>query len=125
MIFFKSNNAITGIIKGVIIAFLFTIFALIIFSILLVYTNISEQTIAPVIITVTGISILMGSSIATRKLKNNGLLNGATIGFIYMMILYLISSTANSDFSITFLTIIILLAGIIGGIIGGVIGVNT
>lgn len=125
MIFFKSNNAITGIIKGVIIAFLVTIFALIIFSILLVYTNISEQTIAPVIITVTGISILMGSSIATRKLKNNGLLNGATIGFIYMMILYLISSTANSDFSITFLTIIILLAGIIGGIIGGVIGVNT
>lgn len=125
MIFFKSNNAITSIIKGVIIAFLFTIFALIIFSILLVYTNISEQTIAPVIITVTGISILMGSSIATRKLKNNGLLNGATIGFIYMMILYLISSTANSDFSITFLTIIILLAGIIGGIIGGVIGVNT
>lgn len=125
MIFFKSNNAITSIIKGVIIAFLFTIFALIIFSILLVYTNISEQTIAPVIITVTGISILMGSSIATRKLKNNGLLNGATIGFIYMMILYLISSIANSDFSITILTIIILLAGIIGGIIGGVIGVNT
>ena len=125
MIFFKSNNTITSIIKGVIIAFFFFFFALIIFSILLVYTNISEQTIAPVIITVTGISILMGSSIATRKLKNNGLLNGATIGFIYMMILYLISSTANSDFSITFLTIIILLAGIIGGIIGGVIGVNT
>lgn len=125
MSFFKSNNVITSIIKGVIIAFLFTIFALIIFSIVLVYTNISEQTIAPVIITVTGISILVGSSIATRKLKNNGLLNGATIGFIYMMILYLISSIANSDFSITSLTIIILLAGIIGGIIGGVIGVNT
>ena len=125
MSFFKSNNVITSIIKGVIIAFLFTIFALIIFSIVLVYTNISEQTIAPVIITVTGISMLVGSSIATRKLKNNGLLNGATIGFIYMMILYLISSIANSDFSITSLTIIILLAGIIGGIIGGVIGVNT
>ena len=41
------------------------------------------------------------------------------------MILYLISSTANSDFSITFLTIIILLAGIIGGIIGMCVGFET
>ena len=42
------------------------------FSIILAYTNTSESTIVPVIIGITGISILSGSSIATSKIKNYG-----------------------------------------------------
>ena len=73
------NNFFINLIKGVGIAFISTIILLIIFSAILTFTNINENVINPVIITITGISILIGSSIANNKIKKNGLLNGALV----------------------------------------------
>ena len=114
---FENNKPIVSIIKGIIISFLFTAISLIIFSILLTYTSLSEDTIKPVIITLTGISILIGSSIGTRKLKKNGLLNGAIIGASYIILLYLISSIISSNFSLSIVSLIMIIAGLIGGIL--------
>ena len=125
MSFFKSNKQSICILRGILISFLFTLLMLIIYSILLVYTNLSEQTIRPVIITITGVSILIGSSLGTKKLTKNGLLSGGIIGASYILLLYLISSTVNSNFSINWVSIIMIIVGLIGGIFGGVIGVNT
>ena len=125
MSFFKSNKQSICILRGILISFLFTLCMLIIYSVLLVYTNLSEQTIRPVIITITGISILIGSSLGTRKLHKNGLLSGGIIGASYILLLYLISSTVNSNFSINWVSFIMIIVGLIGGIFGGVIGVNT
>lgn len=125
MSFFKSDKQSICILRGIFISFLFTLCMLIIYSVLLVYTNISEQTIRPVIITITGISILIGSSLGTRKLHKNGMISGGIIGASYILLLYLISSTVNSNFSINWVSIIMIIVGLIGGIFGGVIGVNT
>ncbi len=125
MSFFKSDKQSICILRGIFISFLFTLCMLIIYSVLLVYTNLSEQTIRPVIITITGVSILIGSSLGTRKLHKNGLLSGGIIGASYILLLYLISSTVNSNFSINWVSIIMIIVGLIGGIFGGVIGVNT
>lgn len=115
---FKSNNSIFSMIKGTLIAFFITIITLTIFSILLVYTDLSEETIKPVIITVTGISILIGSSMGTKKLKKNGLMNGAIIGILYILIIYMISSILNSNFTINLMSLIMIGIGLIGGIFG-------
>lgn len=125
MSFFKSNKQSICILRGIVISFLFTLCMLISYSVLLVYTNLSEQTIRPVIITITGVSILIGSSLGTKKLTKNGLLSGGIIGASYILLLYLISSTVNSNFSINWVSIIMIIVGLIGGIFGGVIGVNT
>ena len=125
MSFFKSNKQSICILRGIFISFLFTLFMLIIYSVLLVYTNLSEQTIRPVIITITGISILIGSSLGTRKLHKNGMISGGIIGGSYILLLYLISSTLNSNFSINWIAIIMIIVGLIGGIFGGIVGVNT
>ena len=125
MEFLKSENRFINILKGVLISFLFTLIFLTIFSLLLVYTNLSEDTIKPVIITITGISIFIGSSFGTRKFKKNGLINGGIIGGTYILILYLISSSANSNFQIDLISTIMILIGVIGGILGGIIGVDT
>ena len=119
-----NNKCISYIIKGVGISLLATIIGLIIFSILLTFTEISEQTINPVIIVITAISILIGSSIGNIKIKKNGLLNGALIGVFYMVIVYLISSILNWDFSLNITSIIFIVVGILFGILGGIIGVN-
>ncbi len=88
------------------------------------YTNIQENTIEPVTIVITGISILLGSTIGNRKMKKNGLINGAIIGGIYMISIYLVSSLLNSNFSLNGLSIIMIVVGMIFGVLGGIIGVN-
>ena len=120
----KENNTITTIAKGIGISLLITVIALIIFSIILIYTNIEENVINPVIMIITAISILIGSSIENTKLKKNGLINGGMIGGCYILIIYLISSILNWKFSLNVNSIIMIVAAIIFGILGGIIGVN-
>ena len=112
------------IFKGVLISFVTTLICLIILSALLTYTNLSEQIINPTIIIVTGISILIGSSIGNIRIRKNGLLNGALIGGIYLLFIYFVSSLLNWNFKINLQSIILIVVGIAFGILGGIIGVN-
>ena len=118
------NNFLINLFKGVGISFIFTLVLLLIFSAILTFTNINENVINPVIITVTGISILIGSSIGNNKIKKNGLLNGALVGVIYMLIIYIISSLLNWKFNLNVQSIIMIIVGMIFGMLGGIIGVN-
>ena len=112
------------IIKGVIISIIFTLIFLFVFSIILTYTSVSESFIAPVIIVITAISIFIGSSIGNIKVKKNGMLNGALVGGIYLLSIYLLSGLIKQNFSISMQSIIIIIAGMICGMFGGIIGVN-
>ena len=86
------NKVIKNVIKGTIISIVTTLLLFLVFAAILTYTNISETTIFPVIVVITGISILLGSSLGNIKIRKNGLLNGGLIGLIYMLVLYFISS---------------------------------
>ena len=113
-----------NILKGVIISIIFTLIFLFTFSIILTYTSISESFISPVIIIITAISIFIGSSIGNIKMKKNGMLNGAMVGGIYLLSIYLLSGLINQNFSLTTPSIIIIISGMICGMFGGIIGVN-
>lgn len=112
------------IIKGVVISIIFTLIFLFVFSVILTYTNMSESFTNPVIIVVTAISIFIGSSIGNSKMKKNGLLNGALIGGIYLISMYIISGIIGKTFSISTQSVILIIAGMICGMFGGIIGVN-
>lgn len=113
-----------NIIKGCAFAIVLSIILLTIFALILTYTNISESSIKPVVLIITGISILIGSTISSIKIKKNGLLNGGMVGFIYIITLYLASSICLAGFSISINSFIMLIVGVVTGIIGGIIGVN-
>ena len=113
-----------NIFKGVGISIILTMILLLIFSIVLAYTNVSENTITPVIIIITAISILFGSSISTRQIKKYVILNGGLIGIIYLLLLYTISSLLNWKFGLNSQSIIMIIIGGVFGVIGGIIGVN-
>lgn len=113
-----------NIVKGVIISFVSTLILLFIFSIILTYSSISENIITPTIIIITAISIFIGSTIANLKMNKNGLLNGALIGGIYLIIIYIISSIINQQFSLTLHSIIMIISSIICGMFGGILGIN-
>ena len=111
------------ILKGVAISIIMTLIFLFIFSIILTYTNVSEKLITPFIIIITAISILIGSSIGNTKMRKNGLLNGALIGGIYLVLIYLISSIISQNFILTMHSIIVIITGMICGMAGGIIGI--
>ena len=118
------SKAVKQIMIGVGIALLASFIFLLIYATILSFTEIPESTIATVIITITGISILVGSIISSRKISKNGIINGALVGLIYILIIYLISSLLNGNFAINLQSIIMIAVSIICGIIGGIIGVN-
>lgn len=120
----NENKAFITIFKGVLISLIITFLLLLIFSLILTYTDTQEDVITPVIIVITGISILIGSSISNIKIKKNGLINGGIIGGLYIAILYIISSILNWNFGLDIKSIIMIAVGVIFGILGGIIGVN-
>ena len=120
----NNSNSVVRILKGSIISIITTLILLIIFSAMLTYTNINENRIPTVIIICTALSILIGSQIATSKIKKNGILNGALVGIIYIAFLYIISSCITKNFSLNNYSIIMMLVSILIGGVGGIIGVN-
>lgn len=121
----EENKTVIQILKGIGISLITTLVFLVIFALILTYTQVEEKTINPVIIVITALSILIGSSIVNIKIKKNGLINGAIIGGAYMLIIYLISSILNWKFGLNAQSIIMIVVGVIFGILGGILGVNN
>ena len=119
----KNRNAI-NILKGSIISILLTLILLTIYSALLSFTNISENTMTPVVLVMTGISILIGSSMSSINIKKQGMLNGGLVGLIYMLFIYTLSSIFLVGFELNLNCILMIIIGIITGMLGGNIGVN-
>ena len=100
------------IIKGTGFAVFVTIVLLLIYSILLTYTNIKESTMPIVVIAVTAISILVGSFISSMNIKKNGMTNGALVGVLYILGIYLISSIVSGNFGFNTSSIIMVIASV-------------
>ena len=112
------------IVKGSIVAIIITLILLFLFASLLTYTSLQETIIIPVVMIITAISILIGSSISTLKIKKNGMVNGALVGMIYMVTIYLISSLTGTGFACNVNKIIMMVSAVLAGMLGGIIGVN-
>lgn len=114
----EKNNGMLIILKGCIFSIFISLILLLIFAMVLTNTNIQENTIKPVIIIISSISILMGSSISTIKTKKNGIITGIIIGVMYFFILYVLSSFIYIGFKFNLNSIIIGISGITLGAIG-------
>lgn len=113
----ENKSSIVNVIKGILIAYFITFLLLFLFSVLLTYTNIDENTIAPVILIITVISILIGSSIGSSKIRKNGIINGGMVGCFYIIILYVISSFIQTGFSLNVYAILMIIFSIIAGMV--------
>lgn len=120
----EGTNNIKRILKGSGVAIILTALLLIIYSALLTYTGISEDTMPVVIIVITALSILVGSFFSSINIRKNGLTNGALVGLIYILLLYLVSSIVGKNFGLSMYSIIMIVASVMAGAIGGIIAVN-
>lgn len=120
----KNNSNIIKIIKGSALAIVLSLVLLTIYAVLLSFTSISETTMVPVVLVITGISVLIGSSISSISIRKQGIANGGLVGLIYVLFLYIASSIAGIGFEINMNAILMIIVGVITGMIGGIIGVN-
>ena len=120
----NKTNMVKCITKGYLYSIIVSCILLFIYATVLVNTKVDENTITPVVITINSISILIGSSICSIKIKKNGIVIGVCIGALSFITLYILSSIAVTGFGINFKTLIMILAGTILGGVGGIIGVN-
>ncbi len=118
------TNIIKCIVKGYFYSLIISCIFLFIYATILVNTSVEEKTITPVVITITSISILIGSSISSIKIKKNGIIVGLCIGALYLVTLYILSSITVTGFGINFKALLMIIIGTIFGGIGGIIGVN-
>lgn len=119
-----NENNIIKILKGSAISIIITLIGLLIYSIILSYTSVSESTIPTIVIIITAISILIGSTISTSNIKKNGIINGMFVGLIYIAIIYLLSSIVTGNFLLNITSIIMIITSVLTGALGGIIGVN-
>lgn len=124
----KQNKIVSSkfskIILGSIISFIISFALLLTISIILTYTNVSENIITVSVIVISALSVLIGSIVSALNINKNGILNGAFVGAIYMITIYLLSSILVSGFEMNMQSTIMIVVSIFAGMIGGIIGVN-
>ena len=112
------------ILRNIFISYVISILLLMVYAFLLAYTNVPESTIPISTFVISLISVFLCSSLSMISIRENGLVNGAIIGFVYVLIIYLLSSIFSVGFTINGNVLLICFLNVIIGMIGGIIGVN-
>lgn len=110
--------------REIILSIFLSLLLIFILSIILVSTKLNENLINPITIGIVSFSLFFGGFRISKSKKEKGIVYGAILGIAYMLILYIISSILNHDFSININSFAMMILGILGGAIGGIIGVN-
>lgn len=113
------------LIKGVLLSYLVTIVLIIIFSLLITYTSISENKAILLNTIVMITSITFGSVYVAYKVKERGWINGGLVGIIYYLILIILNLLLLEPIVFDMFSVSKLIIATITGIIGGIIGINV
>lgn len=112
------------ILKGSLIAISISLVGILIFAFLIKYIAIPTEAIRPVNQVIKGISLLIGTFIALRKIDQMGLVNGLLIGLAYSLLGFLVFSILDGNFEFNRTLINDFIFGGIIGAICGIIAVN-
>lgn len=112
------------ILRSIAISYAISILLIMIYAILLANTSIPESTIPISTFVISLVSVFLGSSMSMIKIRENGLVNGGIVGFIYIMILYILSSVFSTGFGLNGYSFAMIIFNVLIGMIGGIIGVN-
>lgn len=120
----KLSDFWTAVIKGSLWAVSISLIAILLFAILIRFTNIPDSFIKPINQVIKVFSILIGVILGAKINPSKGLKMGFFTGVLYSILAYLIFSLLSMSFSFDMTNIIdLVFAGLIGAI-SGVFAVN-
>ena len=111
------------IVKAVVLAVLFCLVPVLIFSLVLKFASLSDSVIKPVNQFIKVFAILFGCFFALRGEK--GWLKGIAAGLLTVMLTYLVFAMVGGDFSMSWLIVAELAFGAVAGLLSGIIAVNV
>ncbi|WP_066088437.1 TIGR04086 family membrane protein [Anaerotignum neopropionicum] len=120
----QSGQGLISMVKGMAIAYAITCIFFIAYGLILTYTNVSEQSLPMIALACTAISTAIAGYDWAKCRKKNGLLMGLLAGFIYTVILFIVTALASDTFTVGMSKVMTLIVALAGGGIGGILGVN-
>ncbi|CDI50376.1 TIGR04086 family membrane protein [Clostridium tetani] len=118
----KSSFAPIG--EGILRSSILTVALMVIYAIIMSFTDLSDKFNSIFYIIVSILSIMYGTIYAVKKIEKRGWLVGIIVATIYMIIIYMLSLIAGNTPGIYYVRIIRFLMAILVGILSGMIGVN-
>lgn len=112
------------LLKGLLLAFVVTAILILISSLILTYTNLSEGKMSLLNTIVMILSITSGSAYVAVMIKEKGWLNGGILGLSYYLILILINLIFLKPLIVDVYLFTRLIISVVMGVIGGIIGIN-
>ncbi len=106
------------------ICYMLVMILFLITSCIFAYTSINDNFLDMFVYTIIGISVVVTSTMLSRKIKEKGILYGGLFGLLVMLNIYLFSLLFLNGIYFTTITGILFLIAIVSGAIGGIIGVN-
>ncbi len=120
----KNSNKSTGlqILKGSITAVSVTLVLILLFALLLRFTNITDKIIMPVNQVIKIVSIFFGVYSALKYHREKGWVKGMLIGLTYSVLAFVVFAILSSSLSFGWSTILdILFGSVVGGIVGVIV----
>ena len=114
---------IFDIAKSLMLAILINLALIVIFAVVVKFTDIPDECIMPINIIIKCVSIVAGVMFSIKNAER-GALKGAIVGILFELATYLMFGIINSDFSLNLTILIDTLVLFVIGTITGIITVN-
>ena len=119
-----NKSSVLCVIKGSMIAIIVSLVCILFFAFIVKLFGLSDNSLKIVNQIIKIISIMLGTFLALKKCKQNGLLKGLVIGLCYTFFAFLIFSALNGNFLFEKSLLNDIIFGGITGAICGIISAN-
>lgn len=109
---------------GLPISLLLTVLGLLLLSLLLAYTGLSEQAADLISRLLSPITVFIGALVLGGRCSSKGWLSGILLGLFYAVVLYAFRSFGYGCFSVDGAFLVSVLLTLAAGILGGSLGIN-
>jgi putative membrane protein (TIGR04086 family) len=109
--------------SGLMYSMVFMLIGTLLASLLLVFSNVQEDSWSTLTLGIHGLAMLVGGFIAGKRSSSKGWYHGTMLGLIYAFIVWMIGFLAY-DTGFSDQTLYVTLLSIASGAVGGMIGVN-
>lgn len=120
----EKNSGYLPAAEGVLRGFIITVVLLLIFAVIMTFTEVSERASSVFYLVTTILSIMYGSIYAVRKIKKRGWLIGIIVTLLYLLVLYIVSIVSGNSSVIGTDRVTRVLLALIVGALSGMIGIN-
>src|SRR5690554_6334956 len=112
-----------SIFTGLLYAFITMGILIIIFSLLLTYTQLKEESLPIYLYVIHAVSLMIGGLITGNRIGTKGWYYGGLMGIVYCLIVFLVGFL-SFDSSVSLTSLLLIVISFTVSALGGIIGVN-